>query len=135
MKLIFPFQYITTNIFGRIYRPYARIQVFKKDLQRYVERILVVDTGADFTIFPRKDAYWLGIDLEKETIPQETFGIGGKEKIYLYKNLRVKLGNKELLIPVGFLDRSDVPALLGRQHFLELFKVSLEEHKTIFETP
>ena len=133
MKLVFPFQYITTNTFGKIYRPYARIHVFKKDLGIYLERILVVDTGADFTIFPRKDAYLFGIDLGKETILEETFGIGGKEKIYLYKKLKIKLGDKALQIPAGFLDRNDIPALLGRQHFLELLKVSFEKHNTVFE--
>ena len=91
-----------------------------------------MDTGADFTIFPRKDAYLFGIDLEKETTKEETFGIGGKEIIFLYKNLKVKLGDRKLTIPAGFLNRNDVPALLGRQHLIELFKVSFEEHKTIF---
>ena len=91
----------------------------------------MVDTGADFTIFPRKDAYLFGIDLVKETIKDRTFGVGGKERIFLYKNLKVKIGNKELKIPVGFLDRNDIPALLGRQHFMELFKVSFDKHKTI----
>lgn len=133
MKLVFPFQYITTNTFGKIYRPYVRIHVFKKDLGIYLGRILVVDTGADFTIFPRKDAFLFGIDLEKETVLEETFGIGGKEKIYLYKKLKIKLGDKVLQIPVGFLNRNDIPALFGRQHFLELLKVSFEKHNTIFE--
>ena len=133
MKLIFPFQYVTTNKFGDILRPYAKIQVFKKDLKIYINRILVVDTGADFTMFPRKDAFLFGIDLRKEATQEETFGIGGKERIFLYKNLEVKLGNRELTIPAGFLDRNDVPALLGRQHFLELFKVYFESHKTIFQ--
>lgn len=132
MKLIFPFQHIATNRFGEVFRPYAKIQVFKKDLKIYINRVLVVDTGADFTIFPRKDAFLFGIDLEKETTKEETFGIGGKERIFLYKNLKIKLGNRELIIPVGFLDRNDVPSLLGRQQFLELFKVYFEEHKTIF---
>lgn len=133
MKLVFPFQYITSNRFGKVYRPYAKIHVFKKDLRVYIERVLVVDSGADFTIFPRKDAFLFGIDLERETSWEETFGIGGKEKFFLYKNLKVKLGEKELQIPVGFLNRNDVPALLGRQHFLELLKVCFEKHKTIFE--
>ena len=93
----------------------------------------MVDTGADFTIFPRKDAFLFGIDLEKETTEEDTFGIGGKERIFLYKNLSVKLGDKELKIPVGFLDRNDIPALLGSQNFLELFKVYFEKHKTIFD--
>lgn len=132
MRLTFPFDYITANRFGEVLRPYAKIQVFKKDLKIYIGRILVVDTGADFTMFSRKDAFLFGIDLKKETIEEETFGIGGKERIFLYKNLNIKLGNKKLRIPVGFLDRNDVPALLGRQDFLELFKVCFEQHKTIF---
>ncbi|MBI2036381.1 hypothetical protein HYT17_02020 [Candidatus Microgenomates bacterium] len=133
MKLAFPFQYITTNRFGKVFRPYAKIQVFKKDLGVFVERVLIVDTGADFTIFPRKDAFLFGINLDKETIKEETFGVGGREKIFLYKNLKIKLGVVELLIPAGFLDRNDIPALLGRQQFLELFKVSLANYKTTFE--
>ena len=74
-----------------------------------------------------------GIDLSRETFKEETFGIGGKENIFLYKNLKVKLGAVELSIPAGFLDRNDIPALLGRQQFLELFKVSFINHKTVFE--
>ncbi len=133
MKLAFPFQYVTTNRFGKVFRPYAKIQVFKKDLGVFVERVLIVDTGADFTIFPRKDAFLFGIDLDKETIKEETFGVGGREKIFLYKNLKIKLGAVELSIPAGFLNRNDIPALLGRQQFLELFKVSLVNYKTTFE--
>jgi len=133
VKLAFPFQYVTTNRFGKVFRPYAKIQVFKKDLGVFVERVLIVDTGADFTIFPRKDAFLFGIDLDKETIKEETFGVGGREKIFLYKNLKIKLGAVELSIPAGFLNRNDIPALLGRQQFLELFKVSLVNYKTTFE--
>lgn len=133
MKSVFPFEYISANRFGKVFRPYARILVFKKDAGIYIERVLVVDTGADFTIFPRKDAFLLGIDLARETAKETTFGVGGKENIFLYKNLKVKLGTVELSIPAGFLDRNDVSALLGRQQFLELFKVSFADHKTIFE--
>lgn len=133
MKVAFPFRYITTNKFGEVFRPYAKINVYKKDLGIYIERILIVDTGADFTIFPRKDAYLLGIDLKREAVEDETFGIGGKEKIFLYKNLKIKIGKIDLKIPVGFLNRNDIPALLGRQHFLEIFNVSFINHLTIFQ--
>lgn len=133
MKIVFPFQDVSANRFGKIFRPYATINVLKKDIGVYLERILVVDTGADFTIFPRKDAYSFGIDLEKETVRDKTFGIGGQETVYLYDNLEVKVDNIKLKIPVGFLNRNDVPALLGRQQFLELFNVCFTHHKTIFQ--
>lgn len=133
MKIIFPFKYFDSNRFGKIFRPYTTISVFKKDIGIYIERILVVDTGADFTIFPRKDAYAFGIDLERETIKDKIFGVGGQEIIFLYTNLPIKVGEVKLKIPVGFLDRNDLPALLGRQHFLELFDVCFKNHVTTFQ--
>lgn len=133
MKVQFPFQYITTNRFGKIFRPYASIAVFKKDVGIYIERILVVDTGADLTIFPRKDAYLFGVNLETETIQDKTIGIGGEERMFLYKNLPIKIGATVLKIPVGFLNRNDVPALLGRQQCLEFFSLCLKTHITTIE--
>ncbi len=130
MKVTFPFEYVGSNKFGKIFRPYATISVFKKDLGLYIQRVMVVDSGADLTIFPKKDATIFGIDLEKETTKDKTFGIGGEEIIFLYKELKVKLGDLEISIPCGFINRNDIPALLGRQQFLELFKVIFEEHKT-----
>ncbi len=44
-------------------------------------------------------------------------GIGGKEKVYLHKKVKIKLGSWERGVPVGFLARDDIPSLLGRQIF------------------
>lgn len=130
MKVTFPFEYITVNLFGKIYRPYATIYVLNKDTGIYIRRTLIVDTGADFTLFPRVNARLFGIDIYKETEKSQTFGVGGKETVFLYKDLPIKIGEIKLKIPVGFINRNDIPALLGRQQFLELFKVIFEEHKT-----
>lgn len=133
MKISFPFEYIGRNRFGKIFRPKAIISVYKKDIDIFVKKSFVVDSGADITIFPRKDAGLFGINLEKETVRDKTSGIGGEETIYLYNGLEVKLGDIKLKIPVGFIDRNDVPALLGRQHFMELFKTTFSNHQTTFE--
>lgn len=133
MKTSFPFQYIGSNKFGKIVRPFATLLILKKDVGIYLQRFLVVDSGADFTIFPRKDAYSFGIDLEKETVKDKIFGVGGQETVYLYENLEIKLGNVKLTIPCGFINRNDVPALLGRQHFLELFHTCFKDHITSFQ--
>lgn len=133
MKVKFPYQYIGSNKFGRIFRPYADVFVLNKDIGSYIHKMMVVDTGADFTIFPRKDAYHFGIDLENETTRDKIFGVGGEEIIFLYENLKVKLGNVKLTIPCGFINRNDVPALLGRQHFMELFQVSFAKFQTTFQ--
>ena len=134
MLVEFPYRYVITNHFGKLYRPYAKILVRNCLIPKlWLERIVIVDTGADFTLFPRKDAYLFGVNLDKDITVDKTFGIGGAEKIYLYKDLVVKLGSVILKVPVGFLDRSDVPALLGRQLFLDLFSVQMAKLKVRFE--
>ena len=133
MKLVFPFQKITTNFFGGVFRPYAKIAVYDKRHKNWLERIMLVDSGADYTLFPRKDAAFFGIDIANECVAQTTFGVGGAETVYLYKKLKIKLKDQEMTIPVGFLDRNDIPALLGRQKFLELLTVLLKDHITTLE--
>jgi len=133
VKITYPFEYIGTNRFGKIFRPAIPIFIFKKDLGVFVKKVLVVDSGADLTIFPRRDAALFGISLEKETIKDETFGVGGKETIFLFNGLIVKVGDIRLKIPCGFLDRNDVPALLGRQHFLELFHICFKDYTTTLQ--
>lgn len=93
---------------------------------------MIVDTGADYTILPRFYAYDLGINLHKDCIAYQTFGIGGKEKVYLLKNAKVKFGRWQRFVPVGFLNRDDISPLLGRQEFLEIFKVTFINHSTVF---
>jgi len=134
MIVWFPYQYVTKNHFGKLYRPYAKILVRNSiNPKLWLERIVIVDSGADYTLFPRKDAYLFGIDLAKDTHIDRTFGVGGSERVFLYRNLVVKVGGEILKVPVGFLDRNDIPALLGRQLFLDLFKVQLAKLKVKFE--
>ena len=134
MLIEFPYKYVTENYFGKLYRPYAKILVRNcLNSKLWLERVAIVDSGADFTLFPRKDAYLFGVSLTRDVTIDKTFCVRGSEKIFLYKRLLVKLGNKTLKIPVGFLDRNDVPALLGRQLFLDLFSVQFVKLKVKIE--
>lgn len=62
-----------------------------------------------------------------------TLGIGGAETVYQYKNLPIKIGRFEKQIPVGFLERDDIPALLGRLECLEVFRLVFENKESLFE--
>jgi hypothetical protein len=93
---------------------------------------MIIDTGADYTIMPKRYAPLLGIDVNVDCIEHGTQGIGGSETVYLCHDVTVRLGHWERRIPLGFLDRDDIPPLLGRQDFLETFRVIFEGHETIF---
>lgn len=132
MPVKFSFRKIPSEVFRFIYRPYADVYLQKKDKSGWRLATMVIDTGADYTILPNTYAGSLGIDLAKDCIPQTTHGVGGTETVYIYKGLVVKLGSYTRKIPVGFLDRPDIPPLLGRHDFFETFKVVFKRHKVSF---
>lgn len=54
--------------------------------------------------------------------------------VFVHPAVLVRLGDWQAQVPVGFLDRDAVPALLGRQQFLEVLSVLFENHTTIFRS-
>jgi len=134
VRISFPFEKKKSPIFGNLYRPVAEVNFWSEKTNNWVKILMIVDTGADYTILPRFYAHHLGIDLSKTKI-YKTFGIGGKEKVYLLRKIKISLGNWKKSIPVGFLNRNDIPPLMGREEFLETFDVLLSKHVTYFSLP
>jgi predicted aspartyl protease len=131
MKATFKFHKIASDLFGHIYRPHADVLVYgHNDRRRRVT--MLVDTGADYTIFPRREAALLGIDLERDCAAHTTYGVGGPQTVHLYQGLEVQLGEARLAIPVGFLEQNDVPPLLGRHQFMELFQACFDDRVVAF---
>lgn len=129
----FPFAFIGNTKLGKVYRPYAIISVYSNTRKKWRSLEVIIDSGADYTLLPNKYAEILGIDLLKDCDVETTLGVGGAETVYQYKNLRVKIGNLELKIPAGFLERNDIPPLLGRLDCLETFRLVFEKQQSLFE--
>ncbi|MBI4009453.1 retroviral-like aspartic protease family protein [Candidatus Roizmanbacteria bacterium] len=126
-----PFSFIGRTRLGKIYRPYVVVSFFSKLLDRWLPIEMVIDTGADYTLLPKRYSTLLGINLDAECFKQKTLGVGGEEIVYQYKTLSMKLYSWEREIPVGFLNRDDVPALLGRLECLERLKLTLANLSTL----
>ncbi|PIZ65729.1 hypothetical protein CO051_06180 [Candidatus Roizmanbacteria bacterium CG_4_9_14_0_2_um_filter_39_13] len=131
MALIFPFEKRPSSIFKDVFRPVAQVFLYSEAKKIWYEIWMIVDTGADYTLLPKHLADRLGIDLNKECRLFKTSGIGGEEKVYLKKNLKVKIGNWKRIVPVGFLNKENIPPLLGRQGFLETFEVLFSSNHTV----
>lgn len=129
----FPFAYIGNTKLGKIYRPYAFVLAFSKRRKKWQSIEMIIDSGADYTLFPKRYAAVLGIKLE-ECEKEKSVGIGGSEIVYQYKSLPIKIGTWEQKIPVGFLEREDIPALMGRLRCIEVIRLIFEGHKSILET-
>lgn len=134
MSITFKFKEYPSNIFGITRRPIAQVYFQHKNKVRWLPVAMVVDSGADYTLLPKFLAASLGISLPKDCKLIGTRGVGGESTVHLLrKKIKVKLGKYEREIPIGFLSNDNIPPLLGRQEFLETFKVILEKFETTFE--
>lgn len=122
MDLTFKYDKDTSPILGIIQRPIAQVFFYSQKKGHWFEAWMIVDTGADYTLLPKYFSKALDIDLKKDCRAFSTVGIGGAEKVYFLKKIRAKLGPWEREIPVGFLDRDEIPPLMGRHLFLETFE-------------
>lgn len=129
----FPFTFVGKTKLGSMYRPYAIISAFSAARNKWQPLEMIIDTGADYSLFPKRYAGILGIDLVKDCFAETTLGIGGSESVYQYKDLPIKIGGLQKQIPVGFLERDDIPPLLGRLGCLEIFRLIFENKESIFE--
>jgi len=135
MAVTFPFDKSVSPILGEIHRPVARVFFFSPTKHHWYGAWVLVDTGADYTLLPKYFAKRLDVNLEKDCNIFRTAGIGGTEKVYLLRSIKVRLGQWERKIPVGFLDRDDIPPLMGRRLFFETFEVLFSsKHVLTFST-
>lgn len=138
MVVTFAFERARSNIFGDIWRPVAQaIFTSPHDETLRQETWLLVDSGADYTLLPRYLGYDLNINFETDCRVFQTTGIGGTEKVYLLPRIKVQLGPFTREIPIGFLDRNEVPPLLGRHLFMETLETyfSADHHIHFSDRP
>jgi len=135
MKVSFPYKSETSRVFGQVKRPIAQVSFWSDTRIRWLNYTMIVDTGADYTLLPNSAADDLGVNLERESMQFKTFGIGGSETVYLVKRYKIKIGSKEMFIPLGFLSRDDIPPLLGRQDCLNNLNLLFSGFITTFSSP
>ena len=135
MALTFQFERNFSPILGIIYRPIAQVFFYSKVKDVWREIWMLVDTGADYTLLPKYLSQRLGINLEKDCKKLLTGGVGGTERVYFLKSIKAKLGGWERNIPIGFLDRDEIPPLMGRHLFIETFEsLFSSNHRITFST-
>ena len=125
----FPYEQRLSTIFGTIRRPVAKVELYSSAFQRWIVYMALVDTGADYCVFPRSVAFDLGISLEA-CEPQTTSGVGGQQRVFVHRRARMRLGPWELAVPVGFVERENVPPLLGRYRCLDACDLRLRQFVT-----
>ncbi|MFQ5856030.1 MAG: aspartyl protease family protein [Anaerolineae bacterium] len=133
MVIKFDYKEEASHLFGTIHRPVAHVQVQNIQTKAWELVTMLVDSGADYTLFPFWYTAALGIDLAQDCKSEVTSGVGGDALVYIYQqDLPLRVGPWERKVPVGFLDHPNVPPLLGRQGFLDTFSVTLSNPHMYF---
>ena len=66
MKISFPYEAKASAIFGVVKRPIALVDFWSDKFNRFIKYSLIVDTGADYTLFPKSISEDLGVDLNHD---------------------------------------------------------------------
>ena len=102
-------------------RPLVEIEIGGP--QGKLKELALVDSGADRSLFHREIAEYLGIDLTHAE-RRRTIGVAGEADV-LYTEVAMTLAGapKPIRIPVGFIDRPYVSALLGQEGFFTFHRI------------
>ncbi len=122
MELKFPYLEEESNIFGKIRRPRIKIKILSETSGDWeVLDEVLADTGADLTILPRFMGRLLVDDITAGKYFEVKGVVPGAMLIIYVHELKIKLGDKKFVAPVGIADSDNVPAILGRAYALDLF--------------
>lgn len=121
-----------SNVNGRnTKRPVVEVEISKGAHKRRV--LALIDLGADQIMLPAAIAEVFGIDLA--TCPQRTsLGVSMEpiEGFVSDLTFRIEHQTEDFDAPVIFID-TDVPVLLGREGFFDLYRIKFEQDHDTFE--
>ncbi|PIZ89547.1 MAG: hypothetical protein COX89_01010 [Candidatus Nealsonbacteria bacterium CG_4_10_14_0_2_um_filter_37_10] len=112
--------------------PSISVYFYSKN-QRKLSALLLIDSGAEFTLLNKKDGEFLGINLEKgkEKIVR---GVTGDTFRTFKHEILIEIGEEKFKIPILFSTIDESPRVLGREGIFEKFFILFNEKskQTIF---
>ncbi|MEW6104397.1 MAG: retropepsin-like aspartic protease [bacterium] len=86
---------------------------------------MLIDSGADITLIPKRAGDYLGFRIEKETI-REIRGIGEGALPYIIKPVQIEIGEYRIKGRIGWVLIEEVPFLLGRLDIFDQFDIKFD---------
>lgn len=133
-KYIFPYGFKLSLERGKVSTfPAINISLFKKNSNEEFSFLVLVDSGAEVSLFTKSDAELLGFSLgEGKKIDIGSIG-GDKFSAFLHPVV-IKIGEEKLKVGVAFSEKNDTPRVLGRNPIFSYFFVTFDNKNknTIF---
>ena len=103
--------------------PWIPVSINARDSKKTF--LMLVDSGADYCIFDKDVAEFLGIIIKQGQF-EETTGISGSADIYYFDNIWINVGGHQINTRTGFINgllaNGKIAGVLGRQGFFEYLK-------------
>jgi len=123
LKKCFKFTKENSSSLGIVYRPIVKVGLRDANGELF-ELTVLVDSGADISIFSRRIGDIMGIDVEQGE--GKIFrGIVGELIAYVHK-ITISINDREVETRVAFA-LSEVPNLLGRLDIFKNFEISFRK--------
>lgn len=118
-----------SDIFGPIWRPVIPVKFRSEDNILSCE--VLVDSGADVSLIPKRVGNYLGFTLTDEEEIKELYGIGEGVAPFLIRQISITIGDVEKQIRVGWCLIEEIPILLGRLDLFSLFDIKFMQEDEI----
>ncbi len=116
-----PYQPVLWKDFGEVFEPIIKLEVYYPN-QGWQKLNFLLDSGALVSSLPREEAKKMGLSLAQ--MPRSTFGGFGGTTSFAYKSeIKVKIGDQEVLLPVVFTESAGTKPILGRSGFFERYNI------------
>lgn len=116
-----PYQPVLWKDFGEVFEPLIEIPLYYPS-SGFVKREFLLDSGALVSSLPREEAEKMGLSLAK--LQRSTFaGFGGTTSFAYKSEVKVRLGEQEVAIPVVFTEAQATKSILGRSGFFERYSI------------
>jgi len=131
MEVEFAFRRESSDLFGSIWRPVARVVVIHR--RRRVPQLFYVDSGADVSLIPKSVGDLLGLTLRSPHEIREIKGIGERGVPIVIRRLQLQVGSRVVPTRVAWCLLEEVPLLLGRLDCFRLFEITFRHDRaTVF---
>lgn len=113
--------------------PAITLSLIKRNSKKEFSFLVLIDSGAEVSLFTKSDAQLLKIPLTKgEKI--EIGSVSGDKFFAFLHSVILKIGDEKLKIRVAFSERDDVPRILGRNPVFSYFFIIFDNknQNTIF---
>lgn len=132
-KYIFPYGFELLENRRVFAFPAVDITLRKENSKNEFSFLVLVDSGAEFSLFTKGDAELLGLKLQQGE-KMDIGGITGDKFSASIHSVIIKIADKKIKIDAAFSERDNTPRVLGRNPLFSHFFITFDhkEQNTIF---